>query len=209
MHHAILIEGSGDAARARAHAILAHALDMPVDHNPDVHHIVGDRFDMDDARSLKDSASRTPHGSAQAYIIMCNRMGTEAQNALLKLLEEPSSHTYFLLCVPTRTRLLPTIRSRLSFGGSVRSNTVHQTDVGPFVSGTPAERLAIVAPIIKDKDRERAQAFLDALEVYLHEHSVERHAKQLQEVAFVRTYLADTSASLKMLLEHLALAMHP
>ncbi len=37
----------------------------------------------------------------------------EAQNALLKILEEPPSNIVFILVTPSKTALLPTIRSRL------------------------------------------------------------------------------------------------
>ena len=41
------------------------------------------------------------------------RMGVRAQNAFLKLLEEPGVNTHFILLTHTVTRLLPTIRSRV------------------------------------------------------------------------------------------------
>lgn len=41
------------------------------------------------------------------------RMGARAQNAFLKLLEEPGVNTHFILLTHTVTRLLPTIRSRV------------------------------------------------------------------------------------------------
>lgn len=40
------------------------------------------------------------------------RMGIQAQNAFLKLLEEPGINTHFILLTHTASRLLPTIRSR-------------------------------------------------------------------------------------------------
>jgi len=41
-----------------------------------------------------------------------NTMGVEAQNAFLKLLEEPPQNTYFILTAPSAENLLPTIKSR-------------------------------------------------------------------------------------------------
>ena len=45
-------------------------------------------------------------------ITRADRMTTEAQNKLLKTLEEPTQNQYFFLCVPSRFLLLPTIVSR-------------------------------------------------------------------------------------------------
>lgn len=42
------------------------------------------------------------------------KMGREAQNALLKMLEEPPKNTMFLLTVSSKSELLPTIKSRVS-----------------------------------------------------------------------------------------------
>ena len=52
--------------------------------------------------------------SDQKFCIINNaqRMTTEAQNKLLKTLEEPSLGQYFFLCIPSRFLLLPTILSR-------------------------------------------------------------------------------------------------
>lgn len=49
----------------------------------------------------------------KVYIIReADRMNTEAQNALLKALEEPPGHACFLLCTSAADALLPTVRSR-------------------------------------------------------------------------------------------------
>lgn len=52
--------------------------------------------------------------SDQKFCIIQNaqRLTVEAQNKLLKTLEEPSIGQYFFLCVPSRFLLLPTILSR-------------------------------------------------------------------------------------------------
>lgn len=50
-----------------------------------------------------------------------------AQNSLLKVLEEPPLHVMFILCVPTKTALLPTIRSRLPLKVFNRKKTLIKT----------------------------------------------------------------------------------
>ncbi|MEA1954995.1 MAG: DNA polymerase III subunit delta' [Campylobacterota bacterium] len=48
------------------------------------------------------------------YIVLAgNSFTTEAQNSLLKILEEPPSNIKFIIISPTKSNLLPTIRSRL------------------------------------------------------------------------------------------------
>lgn len=68
---------------------------------------------IDKIRSLY-RATRSRHSQRQVIIIdHAQAMGTEAQNALLKLLEEPTPNTTFILCAPHTNSLLPTILSRL------------------------------------------------------------------------------------------------
>lgn len=56
------------------------------------------------------------------YIDDAHLLTTEAQNAFLKLLEEPSAGTYFILSATNEQQLLSTIRSR------VQHITVHRPD---------------------------------------------------------------------------------
>lgn len=52
--------------------------------------------------------------SSTKYIIIGSHEITDvAQNALLKLLEEPPLHIEFIIISPTKSILLPTVRSRL------------------------------------------------------------------------------------------------
>lgn len=48
-------------------------------------------------------------------ITSADTMGHSAQNAFLKLLEEPTPQTTFMLLVHERNRLLPTVKSRVQF----------------------------------------------------------------------------------------------
>ena len=65
-------------------------------------------------RAMQADAYIKPNeGRRKVYIIPRARdMQGPAQNALLKLLEEPPAGVYFLLCATNPTLLLPTVRSR-------------------------------------------------------------------------------------------------
>ena len=57
--------------------------------------------------------TRTIQTSKRVIVIdYAERMATTAQNAFLKLLEEPGEGTYFILATHTPSKLLPTIHSR-------------------------------------------------------------------------------------------------
>jgi len=69
---------------------------------------------IDDIRELRDRVAYAPtQGRAKVYILDEAHMLTpEASNALLKTLEEPPEHVYFVLATTEPHKVLPTIHSR-------------------------------------------------------------------------------------------------
>ncbi|MCH7730197.1 DNA polymerase III subunit gamma/tau [Patescibacteria group bacterium] len=69
---------------------------------------------IDEARSLRDSVKlATAKARNKVYIIdEAHMLTTEASNALLKTLEEPPEHVYFVLATTNPEKLIETIRSR-------------------------------------------------------------------------------------------------
>jgi len=69
---------------------------------------------IDEIRELITRAAWTPSVATYRVVVMedADRLTESAANALLKAVEEPSSRTIWLLCAPTVTDVLPTIRSR-------------------------------------------------------------------------------------------------
>lgn len=69
---------------------------------------------IDDVRALRDIVKLAPANSkAKVYIIdEAHMLTTEASNALLKTLEEPPSHVYFILATTNPEKLLGTTKSR-------------------------------------------------------------------------------------------------
>ena len=71
-----------------------------------------DDFLLDDAKALIKEAYIAE--AQPKYLLVCAKSyRIEAQNALLKILEEPPRNIVFILCATAKTALLPTIRSRL------------------------------------------------------------------------------------------------
>ncbi|ECK7972500.1 DNA polymerase III subunit delta' [Campylobacter jejuni] len=69
-------------------------------------------FLLDDARAVE-KESYIAETSEKIIVLMANSFRIEAQNFLLKLLEEPPKNIKFLIVVPSKNLLLPTIKSRL------------------------------------------------------------------------------------------------
>lgn len=71
-------------------------------------------LNMEHVRELKVRLRDTTHGGGRRVVVLAGLRLTrdEAANALLKVLEEPSSTTVFILLTPQREQLLPTLVSR-------------------------------------------------------------------------------------------------
>ena len=99
-------------------------------------------FTVDEVRRVRREAYISPNESEKRVFILANaeNMGTEAQNALLKIIEEPPPHAVFILTVQDTGALLPTVLSRVVTIpiAPVDDNTVEQlvnqkTDDGELV----------------------------------------------------------------------------
>lgn len=63
-------------------------------------------------RQFRDDMFVLPNEAEYKIYLLAQDMGTEGQNALLKVLEEPPSYGVFLLLTDNPEKLLPTVRSR-------------------------------------------------------------------------------------------------
>ncbi len=176
-----------------------------VDGDPDISIQEHDGFSIADARELKARASQRGLSHEPIYIIAVATILHEAQNALLKLFEEPPAGASFILCVPSLDVLLPTVRSRAIILDAPESELA---EVAPsFLYMTLTERLKEVERLVKEKDRPSAARLLESCERSLarrHDPALASHLTRLIET---RRYLASPSSSLKQLLEFAAITL--
>jgi len=217
-HHAYLIAGEREAVLSDVLAFLGTIKELELRGNPDLHIEHFDTLSIADARRLKERAERKAFGIRKVFILAFNAATSEAQNALLKVLEDPAEHTHFFLVVPRSDVLLATVRSRLFIAesGPTRSGATSER-AKEFLKASAPERLKIAKQIAEeisdgDTDKQFAVDFVSRLEQII---SLERNVQTMpttafEDVALCRKYITDTSASVKMLLEHLALVLpHP
>ncbi len=135
LSHALLLEGENGLGKRRlARIIAAMALckerpggcfrcdsckNILADNHPDVEIYGGaggaGSFHIEDIRRLRQHAGILPNQADKRVFILenCENMTTAAQNALLKVLEEPPSYVMFILTAQNRNALLSTILSRV------------------------------------------------------------------------------------------------
>ncbi|MFT4286543.1 DNA polymerase III subunit delta' [Nocardioides sp.] len=130
MTHAWLFTGPPGSGRSNAAVAFAAALQCPDQGCGSCHEchtaLAGSHADIsvmrteklsigvDEVRDLVRRSALSPVGGRWQIMIVedADRLTEQANNALLKAIEEPSPHTAWILCAPTVEDLLPTIRSR-------------------------------------------------------------------------------------------------
>lgn len=206
-HHAVVFEGEGKEGLEYVNTYLQDTFGIQLQGNPDYAVLERERFTIADARTLKEQSSQAPLGEMRVFVIVTESILHEAQNALLKLLEEPAPHTHFYFILPTTRELLPTVQSRLFFGGVIAPKTTQHELAETFISSTVGERIELLEPIIKKKDRYEARRLLHSVETLLRKEGVIKRKRELSEITHAQQYLTDRSSSIKMLLEHVAVVL--
>lgn len=130
VHHAWLFTGPAGSGRSNLAKSFAAALQCDqdgcgqcqqcrlvlADAHPDVSMLVTDRvvISIEEVRELVSRSSMaTTVGDFRVIIIEdADRMAERTSNVLLKALEEPADRVVWILCAPSVSDLLPTIRSR-------------------------------------------------------------------------------------------------
>lgn len=204
-----LVQGGSGILRP-LHAFLADK-GIVVSGNADVFEREYPGFTVDDARALRDRAqTRALQQGKRIFIVITPSLTVEAQNALLKTLEEPRGNATFFLVVPSVYALLPTLRSRTQILTLVAEEKVGALDVIEFLDAPFERRLDMLKPLYQHDDDARdirgAVQFLEELEKRL-AMDIESASSRtgLDAVFRARKYLVDKGSLLKVLLEHVAL----
>ena len=196
-HHAYLLVGERGEVEAELARLLTGA-SFVITGNPDFFAYESDTFTVDDARELGDKARTKAFGERKVFVLRSERYSQEAQNALLKTLEEPVANTHFFILARDVANFLPTIISRVRVV-RVEGGAEDTKNVSKFLSATPAKRLDFAK---KFDDRAKLAEFLDSLLVELKGQKVGLDV--LKRVLTVREFASDPAVMPRLVLEHLA-----
>jgi DNA polymerase III delta prime subunit len=230
-HHAYTIVGGANVRLALV-SFLEREHDIRTRGNPDFFMQKYEVLTIGDARALKLAHATRPFSvksgkdgeeGKKFFIIELDSITEEAQNALLKVFEEPNEYAHFFLIIPSAELLLPTLRSRLYMvrapiekdgeeeGGKGRDVKVDK-NLADFLLGSKAERIAFVDRLATDisdgkKPKTAALDLCASLSRHLRNDGIKKNAQALAILAETESYLRDRAPSVKQLLEYVSLSV--
>lgn len=209
--HAYLIRGDGEYIANLLKDTVEKIFNITFIGNPDCHIACFETFGIDEARKIKeDQEKRSFAGKYKFFLINTFTLTHEAQNALLKVFEEPTIGTYIFLIMPSSAQILPTLKSRLFDLGTILSPENSDNKFAmDFLRKSAPERLKSLKKIFEDKDKVAAVSLLNGLEEILggdiKEGATPEEIFILEEIRRGREYLNGRAPSVKMILEHISL----
>jgi len=223
-HHAYLYIGGHEPGITAARAFAAANLGIEGANHPDLAVFSYEGlFPIEHARRITTFASQAPvQGDKKLIVIAAGRLFPPAQNALLKLFEEPSEGTTLILIVPAVGMLLPTLRSRLI--ELPREEGTIDDVTHAFLDASVSEREKMVAKLVSrvksDKEEEKQAARMEAIRLcdglmraaYQKQRSAAGDEKEsltlfLRDLSTFMPILHTSSAPLKLIFEHLLIVM--
>lgn len=212
--HGYFLVGSKEAAEKsvlKTAALLLRTKAEKLFCHPDFFRHQSDKFGIDDSHNLKKQAflsSKFP--GPKVFFLSAGSFTPEAQNALLKLMEEPPADVYFFISAFSPDALSLILRSRLAVlfeRASADLGKAKMDFLEKFLKSSPVQRLKLVDCFFDD--RARTIEFVKGLEVAsVHFLKEKRKLRDFGEEARLNRRLLDHPAlSCRLILEHLALSL--
>lgn len=223
-HHAYVYGGDRARGIKSTRLYAADTLGLTGEQHPDLVVLEFGLFSVDDAREVARFAANQPvAGEHKLIAIAATRVFHEAQNALLKLFEEPAPGTTLVLIVPSIGMLLPTLLSRV-LPLPVEAEEESPDIAEQFLALPASDREKFLSKLVdrskSDKDEEKQAARGDAIALAeglmraaYHKREKTRGDMRAEIDAFledITTFMPlfhERSAPLKLMFEHLALTL--
>lgn len=188
--------------------------------HPDLLYFPSDaKLGIEQARKIKEHFSLKPYSAKGRVVVLedASKLTDEAQNALLKTLEELPEHALFILGAASESKLLPTVISRCeiinippSMWNVHTPSTHYAQDIEKLLESTIEQRFDYIENL---KDRE---AFSHSLVEYFHQKLNDPTTHARSDLANLSQFLeellqaeewAKQNVNIRAILEYLMLVM--
>lgn len=209
-HHAYL-GVSTSISRDAVLQLLEEHFQIVLKSNSNAHVFCFQQCGVEDVRDVVERACLKPTRGDGYVVLIADSITREAQNAFLKILEEPPVHMYLFLFFPPHQFILPTIRSRVV---PIPFVVVEKdmSEAEDFLSAPIPKRIQIISEMIEADDKQKLHALLTQIEAIFSTRldtalpeDIFTITKKLALIQETRKDLSMTGAMQKMLLESVAL----
>ncbi len=175
MHHAFVVEGDSHKTRPVLFDFLKKEFGMDAGHNDLILLDRGD-FGIENVQEIIDVNSRKPTmGMYKVIVVGLHSISHQAQNAMLKTLEEPRPGTFIFVLTDTSAIFLPTILSRVQVVRDMKSDTTSQSTAG-----------ILGESINKSTNKSIHKSTTDSAQLFIKKSSTERLA-QIKEILALKS----------------------
>jgi len=201
LHHANVIAGKD--CRGFVFEILEKNLNFNTLANPDFLLLESPFFGIDDVRDFEKWVINKPLlGEVKASLIIVKSITHEAQNALLKVLEEPPLGTYIFINLESLGGLLPTFISRVRILDLPENNLEKNPASEKFLRGSIKEKLSLINSFSKKEGKNEMKELIKNLEGIAYKNNF-RH-EDMRNILTAKIFASARGSSPKMLLEWLS-----
>lgn len=172
--------------------------------NPEIFSLEDEKIGIAQIKQLINHLATKPFGQTakSAVIFNGNTISPDAQNALLKTLEEPSGDSVILIGVDSETKLLPTILSRCLVINLTEKDETSTFDLDKLISSTIEERFDLIE---KTTDKE---TFLKDLTTAYRQKTIKRNPSGLFLEDLLEAQIwKESNVNLRTILEYLMLRL--
>jgi len=211
--HAYLVYGDRDAHEVELETYFKEK-GIITDQNPDVFSFSKNQFGIGEVRAITSIVSKTNAKLPHKYItISADAFTVEAQNALLKTIEEPASPTVFFILIPEGSFILETVLSRVQVIHS-GSDQNYKDVVANFLQSSFVDRVELLEIFYTEGDdkkpklqKGKVSLFVNELESTLAQLVISERVSSdvFHDVVDVTQYILDRSSSGKQILEYISM----
>lgn len=220
LYHSYIIEGDPENDPLLLREFFKQRGEI-TENSPDIFWQIYDSLTIEDSHLIKEWHSKKKIiDSKKICILGAKFINREAEQSLLKILEEPAIDTHFFLIVPNSSLLLGTIKSRAHLIKIERDEKKKEI-VEKFLKMSISERLDFISKLVKEKDKDEnsgnlrfeATNLVNEIEKIIYQKFKKEKGGGnnifiLEELQKRREYLGKPGSSVKMILEHIALILN-
>ncbi len=214
IHHANLFIGENDLEKIVFDKI-EKDLNFKINGNPDFYIFKKDVFGISEARNLENWSINKPFsGDKKVSVIIAESITPEAQNAMLKTIEEPPVGTYFFVVLNSEANILSTFLSRVRVFRNLKfddQKNIKIKTAEKYLNSNLSERLKLIKNLKGETGKKNTKDLILQMEKVAYQNIFETNKIEdlikMKKMLISKKILSSRGSSSKMILEWLSVVL--